>query len=221
MKIISFLLFIQIATACEQKTIIKLSIVNRSSYSLDSIIFPDQNIVWNRQIKKGEKKMFTIDVSKVKVNLEGSESIFIYYKKRKMACFWGIHTLGGFERKEEAIYVFDNGINDKDSPLLKPKDFTFYIMNNSSQSLDSVNIPEVKIYQKRSGKAFVEFLLDYNEIQKNPLVKVIQNKKEYSIKIQHDWNDWNYNKSFIYLYDNGEFLTSEEARQRLISKKEE
>ena len=106
------------------------------------------------------------------------------------------------------------------SELLSPFIF-FKVIILKNWSLDSVNIPEVKIYQKRSGKAFVEFLLDYNEIQKNPLVKVIQNKKEYSIKIQHDWNDWNYNKSFIYLYDNGEFLTSEEARQRLISKKEE
>ncbi len=204
-------------SACSQPLPFKITVVNRSSYSIDSIIIPDQNIKWLQKIPKGKTKIFDADESKMfKYNEGGFESLYIYYNNQKIEASWGRLGSPSFNRKEEFIYVFDNGINYVDTALKEPSFFRLLIINECSEKLDTVEIPKCQIVSVKVKNGYIELIVDYKEFRDNPIVIVKQNGKIFTTTFKHNWNNWNDVEGFIYLQNGGVMLNSlEKLEQRL------
>jgi hypothetical protein len=181
--------------------IITLQITNRSHNLIDSIIIPYKKIKI-KNVEVGETETVKIDVSDYNSYDEGIIPVYIYQNQRKFTGQFGLHDWAVFAKKEEHIYLFDKGINNKDEPLLKPTDFTLLIISKTLAGIDSVDLSPLVLRTKKISKSFTDLTLDFNLFEKEPLIKIYQKRKLYIIKVDHDWNNWNDNADVIYVYDN-------------------
>lgn len=168
-------------------------------------------------IPKGKTKIFDADESKMlKYNEGGYESIYVYYNLQKIEGSWGHLGSPSYDKKEEYLYVFDNGINYVDTALKEPSFFRLLIVNESSEKLDTVEIPNCKIVSTQVKNGYIELIVDYKEFRENPFVRVKQNGKMFTTTFMHNWNNWNEVEGFIYFQDGGVMLNSlEKLEQRL------
>jgi len=187
---------------------ITLHITNRSDNLIDSVVIGYKQIKMIA-IKPGEKQTLKIDVSQFPSQHEGVIPVYVYKNERKFAAQFGFHDWGVFPKKEESLYVFDKGINNKDELVTKPLHLILYVIPKTSTAIDSIEISSLILKKKTKQPTFTELLLDFSLFEKEPEIKVHQKGKVYTLKIDHDWNNWNYNQELIYIYDNG-----------IISKKE-
>ena len=217
MRAVSITILILVITACSPQPPFKITVVNRSSFYIDSVIIPDQNIKWMQKISKGKTKIFEADESKMfRYNKGGYESIDIYYNQQKIEASWGHLGSPAYNRKKEFIYVFDNGINYIDTLLKEPSFFRLLIVNESSEKLDTVEIPNCQIVSAKVKNGYTELIVDYKEFRDHPILRVKQNGKIFTTTFIHNWNNWNDVEGYIYLQDGGVMLNSlKKLEQRL------
>ena len=182
-----------------------LHITNRSHWPIDSIIVPYKETKIKESIEAGKTFTFKLDVSLFNSGHEGAIPIFLYQSKKTFSGQFGFHDWGVFAKKEEHLYLFDNGINYKDELLQKPLEITLFIIPMASAAIDSIEIALAILKRKNIRATHTELTLDFELFEKEPEIKLYQKGKVYKIKIEHDWNNWNNNQEFIYVYDNGEF----------------
>ena len=80
------ILAMQLIIYCTGKTTLELSIINRSSFAIDSSIIPNQPITWTKRIKRGETKIFINNVSQIDLHREDVEAVLISYNNMKLEC---------------------------------------------------------------------------------------------------------------------------------------
>lgn len=197
------LLFCSIIGCKGQEKKDEVRIINRSSSIIDSIIIPSMNLKIYEQIKtNGEKK--------IKVNFPEYSSgknlliLFLNAKGKKVQALWGLCDLGSCSIMNKDIYLFDHGINYKDENLLEPKELSLFLIDKTSEKIDSIKalIPNA-IKNKSETPKYIELSLDFKKIKNYPSLKIFQKDTSYVILIDHDWNDWNNNQEIVYVYDKG------------------
>ncbi len=188
---------------------ITIHVTNRSHNPIDSIIVPYKQIKVKEGVGIGKTFSINIDVNQLGSYSEGYFPIFIYQKERKFIGQFGFHDWGTLTKKEEHVYLFDKGINYKDEALKKPVELQLFIIPKTSLGIDSVVISQSALKKKNVASTFTELLLDYESFEKAPEIKIYQNGRSYILKIDHDWDNWNYNQEFIYVLDNGIFPKKE------------
>ncbi len=190
-------------TSCKaQKS--SITLFNKSHFNVDSVYFPHLVKGYPLLIKPGEKRTIAADISMLKKVGEEGLNVFIYLEGKMFStifCQDFGQALGGI--KNDDIYVFDHGISGTDKGLDEPNEIRVYLINRSNENIDSV----VSKIQLKSGKqltdSLTEVILRYKQFKINPRLEIHQNKKAYSIYIEHDWDNWNINQEIYYLYQNG------------------
>jgi hypothetical protein len=169
---------------------------------IDSVIIPYKEIK-AVSIRPGEKYTLIVDVSDFNNQHEGVIPFYIFQNQKKISGSFGFHDYGMFFKKEEYIYVYDKGFNYKDEDLKKPDLIKIFLVRKISYAIDSIEISPLILKKKTFQSTFIELLLDYALFEKNPEIKFYQKGKPYMIKVEHDWDNWNYNQVILEIYDNG------------------
>ena len=199
-KVLAFIVSCFIITfyGCKDKKV-EVTITNRSDSNIDSVLFPLTKSKWIN-IPPGKSKKDFVDVSDVQSGHEGLLPLLIYQGSKKINWSWGFHDFGYFNEKER-YYVFENGINTVDVPLRKPDTLTIIFINRTNNKIDSFRANSLKSYKFR--QTYHELVFAFSEFQKDPNFMIYQNKIPIKASVDHDWNNWNSNQEFLYLYNNG------------------
>jgi len=195
-------------TRSDAKTI-TLYITNRSSVPIDSLFFPYRQITIKENIETGKTLIVKVDIDKRDINTDGAFPVFLYQKERTFRGRFGFHDWEVVAKNEEHIYLFNKGINYKDEKPKKPTEINLLLIPKTSSGIDSIEIDSSILKKKVVQTNYIELTLDFTLFEKNPEVKIYQNGNPYVLRIDHDWDNWNYNQEFIYVYDNGIFSKKE------------
>lgn len=190
-------------TSCFGQSSTTLTFVNKSNWEIDSIVLfkPDRVVLKKIDVKQQYSK--TLDYIQINTNREGAFPFTVYTKEKTLLGSWGFHDFGMLISKTEVFYIFDNGINTTGTPIEKPKELKLYFYNASNESINSFfafrnTLKEVKELSPRS----FEIIFDFDSIEKSNDFIVIINGKRKVCKIEHDFNNWNDNQTFLYYENN-------------------
>jgi hypothetical protein len=186
-------------SSCENAKVVELTITNRTNSVIDSVLFPLTNIKWET-IEPGKFKKAKIDLSNVDASRKGMLPLLIFQGSKKIEWSWALHDFGQFSDKE-SYFLFDNGININDQPLVSPKVLTVALINKSNSKIDSIVANSLISY--REHPTFYKIELNFTELQKNPTFIIYQNTTPIKVLVEHDWNNWNNTQEILYLYKNG------------------
>ena len=202
-------LFVSSCNAQDQDIII-LNVTNRSGGAIDSIIIPYKKIAIKQPLAADKSIAIKMDIGDLKnSNREGVIPFFIFRNNKKFFGHFGFHDWGVFPKKAESVYVFDNGINFKDEPIPKPTYLTLFLIPKTSFGIDSIKVAPSILKKKNIEKNYTELVLDFELFEKEPEIKLYQKGRAYTLKVEHDWNNWNNNQEIIYVYEEGVFSKKE------------
>lgn len=186
-----------------QPSTAKINFINRSITKIDSIKI-NSNTVIKESIDAGETKQIVVKLPVPYPSEESLLNLYLYKGKNIFEANWGLCDFGRCAANVDSIFIFDNGITYKDTPLQKPKEFFVYVKNKSGQKIDSIYSEHAAISKIDSVSNDLRIIrLDYNLFSKYPIL-IIQAGKKIEAHIDWiDWSNWNKNNVFVYLNDDG------------------
>lgn len=191
-----------------------LFVTNRSGSAIDSVCVPKINVIL-KKIGTGETRKITIGNSFIKDSLPDVWALLYYKKGTKKVTVCCERQGTNYRVQTEHFYFYDNGVNRfEDKPPPKPEMFCLYMKDASSGGIDSITVsPATKRLMPplTENKIFI-YWLDYEAFEKNPSFVIHKKKKQFRIRVKHDWQDWNSQLHLLYLYDNGE--VSDKAKNK-------
>lgn len=187
-------------TSCYSQNNTKLTFVNRSSSPIDSIVISAQRNINLGQIDIGKSKSQAISDIKIDTHREGVFSFTAFLNNKRFNRTWGFFDFGKLQSKEEVFYIFDNGINYLDKPLVKPLEFKLYYYNASPKNIDTIlseNHAIIKVNETTPRN--IEIVYDYTKIQESKEFAVVMSGRKIYHNLEfHDFSNWNNNQAFLY-----------------------
>lgn len=185
-----------------QPSTAKINFINRSVSKIDSIKI-NPNTVIKESIDAGETKQIEVKLPVPYPSEESLLNLYLYKGKSIFEANWGLCDFGRCAANVDSIFIFDNGISYKDTPIQKPKEFFVYFKNKTAQKIDSIYSEYAAISKVDSVSNYLRIDFDYNAFSKYPIL-IIQAGKKIEAHIDWmDWSNWNKNNVFVYLYDDG------------------
>lgn len=184
-------------SSCFSQNNTSIIFMNNSSHEVDSVVLQHAKKEITGKIKPGENYTFKLENIVLDNGREGGFGFSVYTNKKIFSGGWGFHDFGGFARHSETFYIYDNGINYINKPIVKPSEFKLYFYNYSSETIDSIyslnnSIIKTNEYSPRNR----EIVYNYNKLENNPWLLIRLSGKEYRKKIIFP-TDWNNNQSFF------------------------
>jgi hypothetical protein len=194
-----FVILILFVCSCQGQDACTLTFINSSDLPIDSIVLQKPDKLIFGKLAAGDRYTKTIEDITITTNNEGLFLLSVYRGGKVLSTTWGFHDFGMLASSHETFYIFQNGISKTEKAIEKPKEFGVYFYNASEQSIDSIiNIEKSIIKIKEYSPRNVEIIYDYASIEKIKSFSISANKKVSSIPIHHDFDNWNYNKTFIF-----------------------
>lgn len=191
--------------SCGQLTT-TVTIHNKSKDTIDSVYFPHNKKSHFLDIKNGEQKKFTIDISTLKAGQDGILEMYLYKNKKVFFASFNYDESGvDDEPTGSHVYLFDNGYQNIDKEPVTPAEFYLYLINKSDVLIDSIKFAgSIQHFIYTAGtKKEITIKLPYITFSKNSRLNIFQNGMNYTILIDHDWDNWNNNQEIYYLNKNG------------------
>ena len=201
-KTLFFLFLAFLFTSCSGQEV-KVSIINKSSAKIDSVIFPYVKGKLEGEINPGQAKSTIIYLKSEQLKREGSFPILIYQKGKSFSSTYGFHDWGKISQKENNLYFFDNGINTKDLPLKKPEEFTLFVVDQSTTPTDSITVKPQSLKRIVPLAKSIEIVVDFEEFSNEPILIISRKGFSMEVRVDRDWNNWNFDKEIIYINDAG------------------
>lgn len=200
MRVISiFVVLFFTLTSCKSQ-IHKLTIYNRSSSSIDSVLSNKKTKLIDK-IKVGDSVSININFSGENLQREGAFSLDIYSGKTTYNLGYALHDFGSIH-PSDTFYVFDHGVNFKNIPPEKPDSIVLYIMDEMTPKADSISCFAASEITVKS--THFKLKVNFDEFQHRPYIKVFQQNKSFDIKVEINFEVWGIHEQFVYIYNNGE-----------------
>lgn len=190
--------------SCAQKNTI-VTICNRYTNIIDSIYFPHNSKSYSFFLKNGEEKKIEVDVSNLSPGQDGVLAAYIFRNSKKVIASFNYDEMG-LEKEPPGshIYLFENGYQNIDRNLVEPNEFYIYIDNKSEKQIDSITVWAKKISPFIDQKGGISIKVPYAKFKEKPELIIYQAGIKCLIKINHDWDNWNYNQT-LYTFEKNHY----------------
>lgn len=188
--------------SCNRQEKVEVSITNRSSSKIDSVVFPFVKEKMAGSIDPGQIRSIEVYLTSKQLANDGSLPFYIHQNGKRFPGDYASRGMGALSQKHYDYYFFENGINNKDVPLQRPREFTLYVADQSKTPADSISVSESLIRMTKLEKS-LEIVVDFEKFSKNPVLKVSRNGSTTDLRLSRDWTNWNTTQEIIYINETG------------------
>jgi hypothetical protein len=194
--VVGFLLFFSLNFSYGQ---VNITICNKSSVTLDSVVFHVKNQFAIGPIERDNAK--TVSISHDQANFHSFVPFSISYFSSKLSFEKTWEKEWGNGRFRDSIYFFDHGISKNKQGIKRPDSYTLFVTNTTKYPIDSIFSKNnaIKSIEEDAPNSFnVE--LDHEKAGIDNAIFFKINNKNLNLDLKKtDFINWNEHSTFVYL----------------------